>query len=173
VTTRVSDESGQAHVIVTTGLPASGTVRIDDGEAREVAVAPALGRPGSVVVEVDGVTRTYDIALDPVDDGLWLGQGGDSWLFRRRQRTGRPGVAGGGPAGGEIRSPMPGSVVIIVRAAGDSVAQGDVIAVVEAMKMEYPLSAPYQGIVESVAVTVGAQVARDQLIATIAPQVKE
>ena len=67
---------------------------------------------------------------------------------------------------------MPGAVVVIAKGEGDTVSEGEVIAVVEAMKMEYPLVSPFAGVVGSVAVTVGAQVVRDQVVATVHPEEK-
>jgi acetyl-CoA/propionyl-CoA carboxylase biotin carboxyl carrier protein len=64
---------------------------------------------------------------------------------------------------------MPGSVVMVKKNAGEAVSEGEVIAVIEAMKMEYPLVAPFVGQVESIAVSVGAQVTRGQIVAIVVP----
>lgn len=80
-----------------------------------------------------------------------------------RRQSRRSGAAGGGRAGGgadanTVIAPMQGTVVAVAVAVGDSVAAGDLIAVVEAMKMENPVSAPRDGVVAAVEVTVGAGV---------------
>ena len=62
---------------------------------------------------------------------------------------------------------MPGSVVALSSAVGDRVHEGQVLVVVEAMKMEYPLVAPFDGIVTDLGVHVGSQVARDQRVVTV------
>jgi acetyl-CoA/propionyl-CoA/long-chain acyl-CoA carboxylase, biotin carboxylase, biotin carboxyl carrier protein len=62
---------------------------------------------------------------------------------------------GGGPADGQITSPMQGTVVKIAVGVGESVQAGELLMVLEAMKMENPIRASVSGIVESVAVTVG------------------
>jgi acetyl/propionyl-CoA carboxylase alpha subunit len=54
---------------------------------------------------------------------------------------------------------MPGKVIAMNVKAGDTVARGDTLAVMEAMKMEHTLAAPRDGVVESVTGTVGEQVA--------------
>jgi acetyl-CoA/propionyl-CoA carboxylase biotin carboxyl carrier protein len=68
-----------------------------------------------------------------------------------------------------VRSPMPGSVIAVRVAAQDPVAKGDVLLVVEAMKMEHALAAPLDGVVSELAVRVGDQVVVDQLLATVTP----
>jgi biotin carboxyl carrier protein len=64
---------------------------------------------------------------------------------------------------------MPGSVVVVAKQAGDAVAEGEVVAVVEAMKMEYPLVSTVAGTVAQVLVGVGSQVVRDQVVAVVEP----
>ncbi len=59
---------------------------------------------------------------------------------------------------GSLASPMPGKVVAVRVAAGDDVTAGQVVAVVEAMKMEMPLTAPRDGRVARVVATVGEMV---------------
>jgi len=64
---------------------------------------------------------------------------------------------------------MPGSVIAVQTESGTEVAEGDVVVVVEAMKMEHSLSAPAAGQVE-VLVSVGDQVKVDQVLARIKDQ---
>jgi len=59
---------------------------------------------------------------------------------------------------GEIRSPMPGKVVSVGVAIGDRVTRGQVLMVLEAMKMEHALTAAFDGVVEALSVTAGDQV---------------
>jgi len=68
--------------------------------------------------------------------------------------------AGEGAAdAGRLTAPMPGKVVALLVAVGDSVAQGQALAVMEAMKMEHTLHAPRDGIVAELLYAVGDQVA--------------
>jgi 3-methylcrotonyl-CoA carboxylase alpha subunit len=67
--------------------------------------------------------------------------------------------AGDGPAeGGRLTAPMPGKLVAFLAKAGDSVAKGQPLAVLEAMKMEHTISAPRDGTVAELLFAVGDQV---------------
>ncbi len=69
-----------------------------------------------------------------------------------------------GPASGVTLSPMPGLVKAVFVAAGDTVAAGDRLAVLEAMKMEHTLTAAREGRVAEVLVAAGAQVEAGQAL---------
>lgn len=71
-------------------------------------------------------------------------------------------------AGGEkVTSPMPGTILSVNVAAGDAVKRGQVLMILEAMKMENEIMAPCDGAVTSVAVTKGAAVESGTLLCTI------
>ncbi|MDF1515332.1 MAG: acetyl-CoA carboxylase biotin carboxyl carrier protein subunit [Anaerolineae bacterium] len=65
---------------------------------------------------------------------------------------------------GHITAPMPGLVVAIQVREGDRVQEGQILAVQEAMKMQMQLKAPFNGIVDHIAVLVGEEVPKDALI---------
>jgi len=68
---------------------------------------------------------------------------------------------------GTIGSPMPGAVVEVRVAVGDTVEAGDVLGTVEAMKMEHALRAPFAGTVTQVSAAGGAQVALGDVLFTV------
>ena len=71
-------------------------------------------------------------------------------------------------AGGvSVKAPMPGNILKVNCKAGDSVKKGDVLIVLEAMKMENDVCAPQDGVVASVEVAQGATVETDALLVTL------
>jgi acetyl-CoA/propionyl-CoA carboxylase biotin carboxyl carrier protein len=76
-------------------------------------------------------------------------------------------AAGGAAHDGDVLSPMPGAIISLPAAAGAAVVRGEVLVVVEAMKMEHALAAPHDGRVDSVAVRVGDQVSVGQLLVSV------
>ncbi len=77
--------------------------------------------------------------------------------------------AAAAPAGGQqIKSPMPGTILDVKVQNGQSVKKGDVLVILEAMKMENEIQAPCDGTVGSVSVRKGDSVETQALICTIA-----
>ena len=72
------------------------------------------------------------------------------------------------PAGGEqVTSPMPGNILAVNVAAGDPVRKGQVLMILEAMKMENEIMCPCDGKIVSVSVTKGATVESGTLLCVI------
>jgi len=68
---------------------------------------------------------------------------------------------------GVVRAPLPGKVAAVMAAAGQTVARGDPLLVLEAMKMEHVLTAPFDGQVEAVLVAAGDQVVEGATVARL------
>ncbi|HET7515541.1 MAG TPA: biotin/lipoyl-containing protein, partial [Gaiella sp.] len=113
--------------------------------------------PRLVGVEIDG--RAYDVRLH-VTEPPWAGMA--------RQRRERRAHAGGTAGNGAVVSPMQGTVLKVAVSDGDAVVEGDLLLVVEAMKMENEIIAPREGVVRDVAVAVGAGVTSGQLLCIVA-----
>jgi acetyl-CoA/propionyl-CoA carboxylase biotin carboxyl carrier protein len=110
---------------------------------------------GVIEASLDGVTRRYAIAADAVDGRLWIGRDG-------YQLEVAPARAGGdqlASAGDSLAAPMPGTVLLVNVADGDAVSEGDVLVVLESMKMELSIAAPHDGVVAGVTVKPGDKVA--------------
>ncbi|OHV44209.1 biotin carboxylase N-terminal domain-containing protein [Pseudofrankia sp. BMG5.36] len=129
-----------------------------------------------LLVTLDGVTSSWYVAAGPAAPGatsgvLWVGAGGAAWPLAEWVRE--PGAAAAAAGDGQARSPMPGTVIAVDVAAGDTVAEGQRLAVVEAMKMEHAITAPVAGLVKDVLVGVGARVDLDALLAVVEPAAAE
>lgn len=78
-----------------------------------------------------------------------------------------PAPAAPAGAGDPIKSPMPGTILDVRASVNQAVKQGDILFILEAMKMENEIVAPRDGTITSVTVNKGASVQTDQVIATI------
>ncbi|MFC9660266.1 acetyl/propionyl/methylcrotonyl-CoA carboxylase subunit alpha [Nocardia sp. NPDC127606] len=103
----------------------------------------------TVVVEISG--RRVEVSL-PAPDRIGTGLAAP----RRSARAGRGGR--GGATSDALVAPMQGTVVKIAVAEGEWVDSGDLVAVIEAMKMEQPLTAHRAGVVRDLTATVGTTV---------------
>ncbi|MBD1543386.1 ATP-grasp domain-containing protein [Arthrobacter sp. IA7] len=117
----------------------------------------------TVVVEVGG--KRLEVALPA---GLGFGgaaaAGAKPAKSKKRSRTGGAAAAAGGNA---LTSPMQGTIVKVAVADGDVVAEGDLVVVLEAMKMEQPLTAHRAGTITGLSAAAGQTVAAGAVIATI------
>jgi len=113
-----------------------------------------------VGVEIDG--RAFEVRLH-VEEPAWT-------PLARRHRDRRSHVAAG--LSGAVVSPMQGTVLKVEVAEGEQVTAGQVVCVVEAMKMENEIHAPIDGVVDTVAVAPGEQVAGGQLLCVVTSQAR-
>ncbi len=157
----VAGPDGSRLPVAVSGTPAAARVRVGALDALEACAAPA---DGGLLVTVDGRTTTVLAAGD--DATTWLHVDGRTWPVTVLPPLRRGSAAGA--ADGDVRSPMPGAVLAVRVALGDEVEEGEVLLVVEAMKMEHALAAPFAGTVADLTVRTGDQVVVDQLLATVA-----
>lgn len=143
------------------GLPDAACVQVGAGESHS---ASAQVDDARMYVTLDGVRREYQWA--EADRHLWIADQRGAWHLREADEHKIHRAAGARQA--EILSPMPGSVIAVQAASGTEVSEGDVVVVVEAMKMEHSLPAPVSGRVELL-VSVGDQVTVDQVLARLVP----
>lgn len=126
--------------------------------------------------------RTVELTLEEKGPGRWSATGGTcprevraaflaraaGWL---RTRAAAPAAAAACASAGEgaITAPMPGKVLKVLAAPGDTVVKGQTLLTLEAMKMENQIQAPHDGTVDSVPVGEGAEVQKGTVLAVVKP----
>jgi acetyl/propionyl-CoA carboxylase alpha subunit len=147
------------------------TIVLRDGN-REHAVRLLGSGPyryaGHHVAAVDEAHRwrvdDSDAAAAASDGLVWASVGGATWELETRPREREVEAT----AGAEVAAPMPGLVIAVQAVADRRVRRGDLLFVVEAMKMELRVEAPADGTVTRVLASVGQQVERGQRLAEFA-----
>ncbi len=127
-----------------------------------VADAPVeAGERQVVVVEVGG--KRLEVVLP---GGLSLGGGGSATKKKAPKRSGG-GKAGAVASGDSLTAPMQGTIVKIAVEEGQAVEVGQLVVVLEAMKMEQPINAHRAGTISGLTATVGETVTNGAVIAEI------
>ncbi|GIE83687.1 acetyl/propionyl/methylcrotonyl-CoA carboxylase subunit alpha [Actinoplanes regularis] len=134
-------------------VPPFGVATADGGETVERE---------TVVVEVGG--KRIEVRLPK---SLLAGTTGAAGPKRPSSRP-RGGAASAAASGDSLTAPMQGTIVKVAAQNGDQVNEGDVIVVVEAMKMEQPLPAHKAGTVSGLTLEVGGTVTAGAVVCTIA-----
>ena len=145
-------------------------VRLRHGDAaKSVQVRADQVVVDEAVLRLDGLTRAdgelaacldgvpFAASLLRVSSDIHLMLNGDTWVFQyvNEATDDQADLLAGG---GHIVSPMPGQVISLAVAAGDEVREGDLLAVIEAMKMEHSVLAPCAGQVTEVLCAPGQRV---------------
>jgi pyruvate carboxylase subunit B len=123
-------------------------------EKREAEAKEEKGIPTEYVVEVDG--EEFNVRVKPVGGFIEITQ-----AAAEQQKAAPKDVEGG------IKAPMQGMIVKINVKKGDKVNKGDVVAVLEAMKMQNDVIASHDGTVEEIFVEEGANVAAGDVIMAV------
>jgi acetyl-CoA/propionyl-CoA carboxylase, biotin carboxylase, biotin carboxyl carrier protein len=114
-------------------------------------------------VDLAGLARPAEAGGEPEAPDFTVTVDGRAWpvrLYRHRPRASTRAA----DEQGAVASPLAGTLTRVAVTAGQRVAEGELLAVVEAMKMETPLRAPFAGTVVAVPSTVGAPVAAGQVV---------
>lgn len=136
---------------------------------KEAAAPKSTGKSnGAYTATVNG--KNVAVQLNAAGDAYTATVNGKSFTVKVAEGTVAPAAAAAPAASGDavpLPSPLPGTVVKIAVAEGDEVAEGDVILVIEAMKMETEIKAPKAGIVREISVTQSQVVAAGDTLAMI------
>jgi acetyl-CoA/propionyl-CoA carboxylase biotin carboxyl carrier protein len=157
---RLLDDAHRLSDVCVWGASDDATIDIGSG-----ALAATVRRlePGFIQAEVDKVARRYGIARS--GDELWVAR--DALVAVFQAIAERP--SDHGDDTGPLEAPMPAQVVVVNVKSGDSVAAGDVLLVLESMKMEFPVIAPHAGVVAELTLIVGDRVELGQPLASVTP----
>ena len=139
------DDGPETHVTATREGEAEWLLQ-SEGRTRRVATRVAGDQVHAQLADGTGITGTV---VDPRDAALAA-------------------LSGGGE--GAVATPMPGAIVRVLVAEGDQVEEGQVLVVVEAMKMENEFKAPMAGVVAAVHVSAGTSVDAGALLVTLAEE---
>lgn len=120
--------------------------------------------PEDLDVEVDGLRRT--IRVTAAGDRIHLTAAGTTTTFGLVPRFPVPELEA--PTGG-LLAPMPGRILDVRTMVGDMVATGQTLLVLEAMKMEHHMTAPFNGTVTEVHVATDEQVENGTVLMVVAP----
>lgn len=129
-----------------------------DGRTYQAEIAEAAD--GRLDLLIDGRRRVAYVSPD--GQRRWVTIGGRTFVITRSSAASGPAAAHG--ASSELTAPMPGQVRAVEIGAGQKVTKGQVLVVLEAMKMEIRLHAPFDGAVSSLEVQVGQTVEREQVL---------
>ncbi|MDQ0092686.1 acetyl/propionyl/methylcrotonyl-CoA carboxylase subunit alpha [Paeniglutamicibacter psychrophenolicus] len=125
------------------------------------------GTPGedegrnAITVEVGG--KRLEVVLP---SSLGTVSSSSNGKTRKKKRSSRS-TAAAGSSGADLVSPMQGTIVKVAVADGDTVSEGDLIVVLEAMKMEQPLTAHCDGVVSGLSAVPGDTVSAGAVLASI------
>jgi propionyl-CoA carboxylase alpha chain len=139
-----------------------------DGSFELAEGGPARVRawdPGAIDVEMAGLRR--NVRVTDADEHLYVQARRGTIDFTLVPRFVAPGSIVFAPGG--LSAPMPGLVLDVRVAVGQHVLAGETLVVMEAMKMEHVIAAPYDGTVNDLLVVKGEQVERDTQMLTLQP----
>jgi biotin carboxyl carrier protein len=149
-----------SYQVVTGATQLRAEVTVNGGPAMNVLLHACA--PDLVDLQIDGIRRVVRIDRDGGTRYADSGLGATTLTEQPRFPLPESHVAAG-----SLVAPMPGSVVRVEAAVGDAVAAGQVLVVLEAMKMEHSVRAPHDGVVAEIDVSPGQQVDQGTVLAVL------
>lgn len=118
-------------------------------------------------LRVDGLAVPVYVARS--GDRLFVHVGGDAHELLFREAISYHAAAGGGASEDVLRAPMPGAVVAVPVVEGQAVSEGNILMVIESMKLETAIRAPRDGVIKTVHVTLAKGFERDAPLVSLVP----
>ncbi|MFN8469936.1 MAG: biotin/lipoyl-containing protein [Caldilineaceae bacterium] len=146
-------------VRVVTVTPNDGGYEVHVGD-QVLQVSARLAARGRLDLELNGRRLSAYVARG--GQRRYVGLAGDTWTLQPPEP--RRGRSDGRPDDGSLTATMPGRVLDVLVAEGESVQKGDTLVLLEAMKMELRVQAPSEGRVARVLCAAGQVVERGQLL---------
>ncbi|MEO8670257.1 MAG: biotin/lipoyl-containing protein, partial [Tahibacter sp.] len=156
-------QNGKRHEIAAHGVAGNYTL---DFAGNHSVVDHAVVQDGWFSAQLDGVTRRLHVSVDA--SGVVMHDGETRIEFERAAAFASVTKAAG--SGDRVLAPMPGRVVLVRATVGDSVTEGQELAIMEAMKMELTLRSPRAGTIAAVQAQVGEFVEADAVLIRLEPQ---
>jgi biotin carboxyl carrier protein len=154
-------------------LPHQETIEkvIVNGEEVDIAIAPDWLKQFSKCLIVGDRSYQVELELDQQElpRTVWaVGQSVDVTVdFPGKGKLKRPDMTGMWGEGDQVRAPLPGKIIAMRVDVGQSVKAGDLVCLLEAMKMENELFSPRDGIVKELFANEGDSVELDQVLVTL------
>ena len=140
-------------------LQGKGTIGVRKNEVKSETPSSCEPAGNGYTVTING--KKYAVALEGGKATV------NGKLFDFSVKEGIEAKAADAGEGTPVKAALPGNVLKVLVTEGDSIAEGDVIAVVEAMKMETEIKSPVSGTVKSVEIEVGNKVQTGQVLVTV------
>lgn len=124
----------------------------------------------------EGIMKNYTITVNGTAYDVTVEEGSGSGAQAaaakpaaapKKAPAAAPAKSAGGQGATKVNAPMPGKILSVKASAGQAVKKGDVLMILEAMKMENEVVAPSDGTVASIDVTEGSSVEAGAVLATL------
>lgn len=157
--------NGQTYIVELDAQPDGSFQATIGGKTFAVQTRPVT--QGGWILDAAGAPSLVYTAQHGSD--RYISVGGETYTLVVPEARGARRRFGGAEGGAQLTAQMPGQVIDVRVAEGDRVEKGQTLVILEAMKMEIRVAAPYSGQVRRLAVSVGALVERGQALVELEP----
>lgn len=113
--------------------------------------------------------RHIEVCIAVRGDDVFIHLDGETFQLRYQHPLDRLAAASSGSGDDQVLAPMPGNIISVSVKAGDTVSKGQVLLVMESMKMETTISASRDGVIAAVSFEAGQSFDRDALLLSLEP----